>query len=80
MWQVAKHRVRDSGKIQPTDVGVDPKSPKFKQMNLFELTKSLMTIPSTSGDEAEVGFFFVITWKALAGLWNCNRFPKIRAT
>ena len=30
---------------------------EFFQVDLFELTKSLMEIPSTSGEEEAVGFF-----------------------
>ena len=54
-------------------------------MNLFELTKELMSIPSVSGDEEAVGFFLrdhlqSLGWKVEAdpshSRWRVYRFPR----
>ena len=42
-------------------------------MNIFELTKSLMSIPSTSGDEEAVGFYLHDHLESLG--WNVELQP-----
>jgi acetylornithine deacetylase len=47
-------------------------------MNLFELTKSLINIPSISGDEQAVGFFLRDYLESLGWTVELQKFLKIK--